>query len=556
MGNQARVWWPLILYFFLTLAIAAFVIFFVDQNSFSTSRKPSVRQADGSVAFMGFTFLQSDVTTLVSFSLIVLRIVGLLSVKRTTWQCVHFLMRKREGISLGLIKWILGFGLPTRSQGTQRAALAIVAAILLTVLPSKFSSPILTGSISWDPSTYSVLGIKPVTGIPLATHGVAWTSYHKDDGAVNVVIQRAAGLASMAWGNTNSTPESMARVLPMLRHDLASGSELANVTVPYFAIDGLEWVQDVAANVTRAQIDLVRNYRSNFIYFIKAAGPTFALIPNNSQISAMDNLTFPHPSIQSDTSILGVCVDNLPLNATCTHSTAYCGEISPKIDLYPIRSPNSTYCVAFARVTYHAGAAVCHRCRLSNPFVFSNTTVLELQEDVMTTPALELMPIVSHAMVFANFSLPSPINNIDNFVTLGLSRSYQASWTALHENFGLPSTSLSTGVTIAVPCSRANVEKWRAIVWMVISIMCTLSCLISFIAIREPVITDIEIASMLLETDQTIQTHPQRLGDLSIVTKENRNLRLRLKYDNDHRVLTVIDDLNLPPEQRPLVKLS
>ena len=538
------------LYFFLSLTIAAFVFFVVDQKSFSTSRRPSVPQADGSVALMGHVVLQSDVTTLLSSSLVVLRILGVSSVRKTTWQCVQFLVRKEEGIPLGIIKWILSFGLPARSKGTQRAALAIVAAILLTVLPSTFSSPILTGSISWDPSTYSVLGLKPITGIPLATDGVAWTSYHKDAGAVNVVIQRAVGLASVAWGNTNSTPQSMVRVLPMLRQDLPSGSELANVTAPYFAIDGVEWVQDVAANVTCAQIDLVRNYHSKFIDF-EVDGPTFALIPDDAP-SPIDNLTFPHPSIQSNTSIVGVFVDNLPPNATCTHTTRYCGEISPKIDLYPFHYPNRTTCGAFARVTYHAGAAVCHRCRLFNPFVFSNTSVLELQEDVMTTPALELMSIVSHAMVFANFSLPSPINNIDNFVTLGLSRSYQASWTALHEKFGLPGTSLSTDIMIAVPWSRANVQKWRVIVWMVINIVCTVSCLISFIAIREPVTTDIEIASMLLETDKTIRTHPRRLGDLSIVAKEDRNLRLRLKYNNGHRILTVIDR---PSEQRPLLSV-
>jgi hypothetical protein len=102
---------------------------------------------------------------------------------------------------------------------------------------------------------------------------------------------------------------------------------------------------------------------------------------------------------------------------------------------------------------------------------------------------------------------------------------------------------------IPVLSSRANVNKLRILVWMLINIMLTVSGAISFIAIREPVIMDVAIASMLLETDKTIRTHPQQLGDLSILAEGNQNLRLRLKHDNGHRVLGVIDPSGLPSKE-------
>jgi hypothetical protein len=349
--NQARVpWgacWPLILYFFLTFTIAASV-FFVDQKNFGlASQEPSDSQP------APLKVLQSYVTTLLSLSLTMLRFMGALSVGTITWRCIYFLMGKEEGIPLKDIKWILGFGLPTRSQRTQRPAVFLVAAILLTAFPSQFSSPILTGSISWVPSTYLVQGLERVTGIPSATPGDAWKDYRTHTAIVNVVAQQAAGLASAAWGNPdNSTVGTMVRVLPTIR--LPDGAELASVLTPYFKIDSVEWVQD-AATVSNSQIDQLFS-RNRFIPDGNAEGPLFALIPDSEWGPTMGNTTFPHASIQSKTSTLVVLLDHFPSKSsnTCSHTTRYFGEIPPEIGVSrPFEYvADSTNCYAFASVTY------------------------------------------------------------------------------------------------------------------------------------------------------------------------------------------------------------
>jgi hypothetical protein len=153
----------------------------------------------------------------------------------TTWRCVFVLMEE-PGISLQSIKWMTTFSLPAKPK-TLRGL--VVAIILIAAFPSQYSSPILTGSITWEPAMNLLQNSQPAVNISLSSAGQPWTLYKQWAENVETVILIAAGIADTAWRNSNDDETTMKRVLLSTRN-LPTNSTLNNVTVPYFTVDAFE----------------------------------------------------------------------------------------------------------------------------------------------------------------------------------------------------------------------------------------------------------------------------------------------------------------------------
>ena len=555
--TRIRAVWPLITHFILTFVIAVVVITLIDHHSFSiTSRWPDVIQADASVTRLGFTLLQSDITTALSSSLTMTRFVAVLWTASTVWRCIFILLEK-EGIDLRDIAWMLHWGLPARLKGTTFLQIAV---ILLASFPIQFSSPILMGSITWKPSEFSVVGDKLVTGISVSTYGYEWDQYSRYTPQIgDTVIQLGTGIADIAWGKDgDDTASSIKRVLPTTR-PLPTGAILNNVTVPYFVVDAFEWIEN--PDIAISQIWSTDDAGNHFNPFMNAEGPYVGFFPVNGTWgpSPSSDAGLPQPTIMSETRILVTLVDRVfnTTNTTgCTNrTTRYYGEIASDISLVPAfyedppsSSSGVTNCYTYARVTYRAGVRSCNKCSLSAQTVLQfgdGSTASELQPDVMTSDALALAPMLAQSMIMGNISVPSPINNINDFVPEVLSRSYQAAWTALTDKFQSPLTSTATSVVIPVQqLSQAHVVRWRVYIWMVLNFMLMLSGVCFFYvqsSCQKRMVIDAQIATLLLDSGEVLRDHAKRqLDDLSILTdKDVQEVgQLRLVEENGRRMLT------------------
>lgn len=164
------------------------------------------------------------------------------------------------------------------------------AIILLAAFPAQFSSPILTGSITWKSSELLVNGDTPINGISISTEGIDWVQYQKYGWVIaDTIVQRANAIADVAWGgniqddaSTTTTMTLPKRVLPTTQY-LPVGSMLANTTTPYFIIDTFDWVRDPQVSYSLYQrtwslpdiLDQASPFRN-------AEGPFVSLVPNTS----------------------------------------------------------------------------------------------------------------------------------------------------------------------------------------------------------------------------------------------------------------------------------
>jgi len=553
--------WPLVVHFILTIVVATVMFTNVNNHYFGiTTRRPDVPQVNGSVTHWHYILLQTDVTTAVSFSQTAMRAMGTLWTVPMAWRCIYILL-ELEGISLAEINRILTWSLPITKIGGR----SMFAIILLAAFPAQFSSPILTGSITWKSSELLVNGDTPINGISISTEGIDWVQYQRYGWVIaDTIVQRANAIADVAWGgkiqddaSTTTTMTLPKRVLPTTQY-LPVGSMLANTTTPYFIIDTFDWVRDPQVSYSLYQrtwslpdiLDQASPFRN-------AEGPFVSLIPNTSWTPSPH--PFPQPTIVSETRNLMILVDRT-YNTTNTtgcrsRTTKYLGYIPQEIILEPMYQADNdirvTNCYAFATVRYRAGVVPCHNCRLFAWTLLgmaSDAIVPELEPDVMTIDALSLAPKVTQSMVLGNYSTPNPYNNANNFVREMLARSYQASWNALTDKFESSSMSVATSIMVPIQLSQAHVASWRIYIWVGLNLMLTLSGFLFWVVQRrckKPMVINVGVAALLLNPVEVLNiARSQELDDLSVLLDGDSEVVGPIKLEmsqNGHRILVARD---------------
>ncbi|KDR84642.1 hypothetical protein GALMADRAFT_151441 [Galerina marginata CBS 339.88] len=556
--------WPLALQTILSILLAAVVLKSVDGGVFdSTSRMLEITQPDGSISRLGYTLLQTDVTTVISAGLTAIRFLGGLWTAGTVRRCVFILLEK-DGLTLGDIQWMLTWTLPARFNGKNTDATFLISLVLLFSFPSQFSSPLLTGSISWTPSHSLFPGAKQLNGISFSAAGESWVNYAQyPDQIGDVIIREAGGISDLQWGlalGRDTAPNPMKRALPSAQN-LPISSTLHNLTLPAFIIHSLRWIEDPTSIP-----DEQRNaawYGGNFSPFRDAEHPFVAILPHPNETWGpnVSNATFPKPFQVSETRLLVTLVDRIlgipKANGCPTHSnTKYYGPIPPEVGLHQdfslaaLNGTNVTNCFAFANVNYSAGVITCTRCRMSSFLVADsgNRTVSrdQLQDDTMVLQALGLAAKLTTYTAAGNVSVPSSFNNIDNYVRAVLSRSYQASWVALTNHFQPTLESLSTDVDIALTSSlQASVSPWRVYLWLLLNLLLGITGIISWFVQKscdKPFVINSEVAMLLLDSQNIHNYDKRQLYDLSILTPEDITqvglLRLELDRVTRRRVLS------------------
>ena len=533
---------PLVGHFIFIIGIATVVFSSIDNQLFNTSlRAPPVTQFDGSISHLASRPLQSDITTVLSIALTLMRTATAMWTAATTWRCVFVLMEKK-GISLQAINWMTTFRLPPKPRTWLGV---IVAIILLAAFPAQYSSPILTGSITWEPALKLVQGSQPVT-ISLSADGQSWLSYRRWSDNVEEVILVAAGAAGIAWNNSIENPSTMKRVLRNTQN-LPINSILDNVTVPYFTIDAFEWIKDPDSILSDHDKQAFMRPSVSRPYI--SANLIMGFIPDGAwgpSTGPSSNFTFPSPTTISETRILAILHYQAEGNVSCS-SRGYFGGLPTDVMLYKFvyqaGTPKETFieCIAYARVTYTAGAAVCRACRFSALTVVQNDTPVDLKPDAMTADALVIMPRLLTYMHLTGVSVPSS-SNITNYIIHVLPRSYGAAWTALTDTFA-SSAMLKTDVMVPVSMSRARVLHWRVYVWVALNLLLTFSGIL-FIFVQgrcqKPLVVDTSIAAVLLDTSRVLANDQQGLCDLSLLTEEDSKIGpLRLQEEHGHRFVNV-----------------
>ncbi|KDN37380.1 hypothetical protein RSAG8_10185, partial [Rhizoctonia solani AG-8 WAC10335] len=436
--------WPLMLHFALASTIVGIVLRLVDGQDFNLeSRRPSVLLPDGISKPTNFVLLQSDITTLLSTALAVLRLVAACWLGPLCWRCA-FILLKTVGLTQFQLHTTIRYGVPLIPKKGLKTTCLVVCLVMAVVLPTNVTAPVLTGSITWTTSsrlTERVLN-STVSASTVATSS-GWTGWNRYPAARERLAVSAAGYANIAWGrDTPGGPEK--RVLRSCSV-LATNSTVASVRIPYFSVDFIEWVKDPERSLSASQLDVLGNGCSLTAIHdkqqecpIRTAPGTLGLIPGANFTSlSPEGDPFPEPAIIRERRLMVLfshwregphipCQPVKPANRT----NRWISDIFPaNVGFYP--QPRGGECWVFAWVNFTAGSGDCLNCRISSSSTVQNDDVFEVQPDRMAGPALRVMPTAISLMTLMNSSIPLPWRNIDKYVTEVLGRSYAVSWAAL-----------------------------------------------------------------------------------------------------------------------------
>jgi len=507
-ADRTKIWalatLPLILHLASVLTLLAVLATYIDHHDFNLHFRH---------ALSNLTPLQSDITTAISSGIVIYRLFASTWSAAMLWRCIFILMGN-GGVSLEQIDRLLAWQIHFQPllKSSHRFGL-LISIILLAAFPCQFSGPILTGSVTWS-SSHHVSGRQRITGIHSGYTGDL-SSY----GPPPLFLSSnslASGFASTAWHDLQGDTRVMKRVIQSLAQ-VPVNSTLNNVTLPYFAISEIEWVEEPMEELPRA-VALALNSTSDQNPFSRSSSyalpGVFALIPdtwghNETLPSSYDGI------VKENRTIFGIQLNNP--DSTCPPSPI--AKLPPYFESIGV-------CVVLGHVTFVAGAAECRNCRVSSLLTVQNDSALTVLPSMDTQAAIGMMPMTGAMMAMQLVSLPALTDSLDVYVSELLIRSYAVSWTyATMANSNI--SMLSTDAQIAIPTSVATVMWWRVWVWLWLNLLFTASGFLFLVAQRmsgQRLVGNPPLASLLLDTSEILHKSDRAFCDFSTMTQDDKGI--------------------------------
>lgn len=462
---------PLIFHCAAAIGIVGFLANYVNGRHFKlTERMPWETPAPGTtVRLSQYVLLQSDIAAIISGVFVVLHWASMSWLVSLRWRSAYLLMEE-TGLSLKRLNRMIAARISMPAMNSRQLPIFM---ILFVPFLAQVLAPLLTGSITWVPSSRLVIPQSDISvTVPVVVNSDKWNTYIELTPLRQQTAREAAALASLAWGR-DAERGVLKRVLPSIAR-LNINSTITNVTLPFFSVTALDWIRDPLNTLPPDQLDISR-INSN----MSASGVLNPLQPGVGAVirDAWSASPFPSPSAASETRTLVLCTHRLPEGGTCqSDNSEIFGGFPADIGFLQ----RDLACYAFARVTYSAGASVCTNCRVSSHLTVQNDSALSLREDPMTIEALRLMSDVTVLLVQANSSISFARDSVNDYVVELLYRSYSGSWTALTSFMGQSSVPLSSQFSVAVSSVRAQVSLGRVYAWLAVQLLLTISAVLFF----------------------------------------------------------------------------
>ncbi|CAE6503791.1 unnamed protein product [Rhizoctonia solani] len=525
---------PLVLHCLGSVAIAVTLTQYLHGRRFYLKRRLEVRLADGKVdpTLLGqHRLIQSDITTIVSGLIMILRWVATAWAGPLCWRVV-VLIAEINGIRRRDIKWATSYGLlPPKTLFRHRLNLVLGLVLIFTLVPYP-ASPLLTGSISWVPSsstlepashpTINISGIprelEPQPNdnwVPDLPEIYTWKGFISSSDMVKYF--------TMPWSQ-DVEHQVYKRVIPSASQ-LSINSTVENVTVPFLEITGITWLpQAVAEENVQQKLTAMAEDPTRFPMLLFQLSGTGAAMP-------ILNLTYfdPNPADPSGFSALTLSLlinvqrepDDMIDICDSTTTILPDGSTIPyfllKLTLSPKSGPQAdsyvslARCFVYANVSFKAGSGYCRFCRVTSNSTVQNDVELEEKTTTYSTrDAIRLMPQYIPATAPLRYSLPDPANDLKGYVSALLIRSFSALWNTRNDGHGY--LGFNSTYRPAVPTFMAEVDHTRAYVWLALQLSITLAGL-TFLWLQSrssfPVISDTSMFAF--DIDSTEVSKPSRL---------------------------------------------
>ncbi|EDR01125.1 uncharacterized protein LACBIDRAFT_333513 [Laccaria bicolor S238N-H82] len=511
-------YWAFVAHLALIPLVSMVCLCFIDGRTFNVnSRRPQYRDIDGLLSnATSYALLQSDITTAVSLAATFTRVVSGWWATGYIWRCI-FVAMERGGISAKGVSQAISSWHPVLCHSTRKSNMVIIYIALFATFAIDYFSAVLTGSFIWEAADMQILGRIPLR-ISNGTAGYPMNILLSDNWQ-SPVLSMASASAGIVWIPRLNSPldkpfpnTTFRRVIQEAPY-IPTNSTLAEVTMPYFAVDAFEWVQDPQV-LTDTQISLLSETSeyNPFATLEDITAMVGGFLPNVQWGEG------PQPPVPSDQDPnIGMPISETRLFAQrvqyihdpeCPQNYTIDRGGSP-INLFgaPLVGGGdglepSLICFAIANVSYRAGVFKCRNCKIISPNVVeAEAASFSLIGNPFTSYALGLSPVLGTNLMLSTYATPVNFRTVEDFAIQLTSRAYQAVWAALSD---LHSTNYrATSVQIALPTLRAKIIHWRVYLWVVLHLwVLALGLLFVYIQSRcdHPWVEDPTMAVFWLDT--------------------------------------------------------
>lgn len=432
-----------------------------------------------------FKLRVSDVTTLISAALTVVKLLVSAWTGIIIWNCI-FILLQRQGITLPHINRVMTYYIPPVPRHPTTWLLVL---LLLLVVPQQLSSPLLSGAVGWGAS-FELGPVKEVASRNPIANAELWYWYGVWNVDKRAALRRAAAFASLAWAGL--TPDHRHCRHLMNEDQLPINSSIFNVVIPCIQIHSITWpegppsqeVRNLTLNNYSEKISRVEdtplhdNWSGNAAIYNPA--DLDRTVP--PQIDDTYRREYPEPFLFSgEMTAVILIIEQSRMND--------CKDLEENIFNMP-RFNNDTVwtsdtsgvyenCFSYAIVNFTAGVVT------SPTSTYISSRVIEADKpdtDLIIEPgtwvkeATYLMSDTMSMLSAMNTTSLGTWNNRTGYLDKLVRYSYLASWDSLFRGFDERNTSLE-----AYPREstlKASVSHERVFGWLAISVLMTLSSIL------------------------------------------------------------------------------
>ncbi|KAI8711011.1 hypothetical protein NCS52_01514500 [Fusarium sp. LHS14.1] len=428
-ASVIRVWSILFLHAGCCIALALSITLALD--GYLAGGEKSSRVNDGKLLLK-----VSDVTTLVSVSLVVIKIIAGSWSAIVLWACGRYMLSKSNEMKTqtavsSMIQWKVPPGVRSLSMIPRSFSSWNISILTLIIMIQAFTAPILSGSVNWN------------VGFSVSQNAV----FDKKR-----PLRTAAGYANLEWADP-STVDSHGKSITGngCRHlfgkdGLPPESVLTDAVLPCIDIHDIHWIRS-EDELTGSDWDDVDDDDLTLVddtplsYYHEGV----AMVFNSTDLRRGPNTTDtpPPPYLYSGTRIVALMLGRYNVTdppCSALKNTIF-GDINA-LGYHRVRSRvNSVHenCYHIGRVNFTAGVTTSRRATYLTPRVVEDQTAfndVKFEPNSWVHEAIWLLPDLMTMLSVMNASQLPTYGNVDGHVGELLRQGYLAAWGMLAHGYG------------------------------------------------------------------------------------------------------------------------
>jgi hypothetical protein len=519
--------WAPVLHFVCCILLVLCMVYFL--QGYRAVLPPSPRMISGHLKLR-----VSDVTTIVSTALTLIKIIVSAWTGIIIWNCVFILLEKL-GLSLDEIQRILTFSIPPFQKS---GSVLLVGMLLILVIPQQLISPLLSGALDWG---YGFeFGAKPtlVQAGDSSASPLAWYWYYYSTRNRQASVRRAAAYASIAWDNSTTDRNHCRHIMNDV--GIPINSSAVDVVIPCIQIHSITFpssppstgvynlIHNSIMNTGNDTLSRVEDAPFSYdndgnavLFDINDRPSLFGEFPPQGYFE----MDVPSRYIQSGLMTVAIIINGtVPLNGkNCTDLKENVFGLTNYNNIFsPVQNGNYYHCFTYAVVNLTAGITISPTSTYISSRVIE-ADISDSQMEFLPGPwvheAMYLMPDVMSTFTMMNSTPLATWDSLESYIAKLIRYSYQGTWDMLSRSFE-PNTSQVT-VELFEQRQVAQVSHKRVYAWLAIGLLLQISCVVLILgsrALRRDNVLDGTIAALLTDPTALLEKMGRGLRDPSFVT--------------------------------------